>query len=495
MEKSSICQHSHTRSLRELLTVLFKHKWQMLTVLLAVVGTVMIVTFFRSPIYEGKSSVLVKIGREYLNNPGVGDNKAIMSLNQEELINSEIEILTQPDLIRKVIVQLRAEHLDPQLSAGPAAAPPSEEAIASFRRGLNVEGIKKSNVILVSFRHKDPRVAARGVNLLVQYYTEKHLQVFSDPKSAFLEQQLAMYEQKLSQSENTLQDFKRKNSVFSLDEQRTLLLKQRTDLDTSWKYAQDAVQELKRKIGTLSGQMHGVSSKSGLYTNSERDSIIVQAKSNLLALQLKERELLKKYTEKNPLVEEVRNDIRMVQGFMREQEADISSKVKTGNAVYQHVEIELMKAQSELSSQSARAAALGQQLAQVDQEIRALDLNEKETQRLKRERAVDEKNYQAYRDRTEAARISDNMNRLQLADISVIQKATVPSKPVKPKKALNLVLAVMLGGICALGLAFFSEYTSQSFSFPEDAAEKLGIPLLATITYTGENWRPCRDIS
>jgi len=40
-----------------------------------------------------------------------------------------------------------------------------------------VEGIKKSNVIQVSFQHEDPRDAAEAVNLLVDFLTEKHLQV------------------------------------------------------------------------------------------------------------------------------------------------------------------------------------------------------------------------------------------------------------------------------------------------------------------------------
>jgi uncharacterized protein involved in exopolysaccharide biosynthesis len=88
-----------------------------------------------------------------------------------------------------------------------------------------VEGIKKSNVIEVAFQHKDPQVAARAVNLLVDDYKAKHLQVFSDPQSSFLEKQLAEFETKLKESEGRMEDFKQKNRVFSQEEQRSLLLK------------------------------------------------------------------------------------------------------------------------------------------------------------------------------------------------------------------------------------------------------------------------------
>ena len=112
---------------------------------------------------------------------------------------------------------------------------PLQAAILAFEKNLTVEGVKKSNVIEVAFQHKDPQVAARAVNLLVDDYKEKHLQVFSDPQSSFLEQQLAEYEAKLKESESRMEAFKQKNRVFSLEEQRSLLLKQRMELDTSLK--------------------------------------------------------------------------------------------------------------------------------------------------------------------------------------------------------------------------------------------------------------------
>jgi hypothetical protein len=69
--------------------------------------------------------------------------------------------------------------------------PPLQAAVLAFGKNLTVEGVGKSNVIEVAFRHKDPRVAARAVNLLVDDYKEKHLQLASDPKSSLPGTQLA----------------------------------------------------------------------------------------------------------------------------------------------------------------------------------------------------------------------------------------------------------------------------------------------------------------
>jgi polysaccharide biosynthesis protein PslE len=482
-------QQNQAGSLRDFLTVLFKHKYTILIIFVAVVTIVTVGSFLLPPTYEAKSSLLIKFGREYIYRSEVGervsDSRPSIPLNQEEVINSEIQILTSRDLIEKVITTLKVENIYPDLvEAPPKTMTPLEAAILEFEDELSVEGVKKSNVILISFQHKDPRIAAQAVNLLVDFLKEKHLQVYSDPKSSFLEQQLSAYEQRLKESQNQLEVFKQKYRVFSLEEQRTLLLKQRTDLDTVFKIAQNQVGELQNKLSSLKNQMRTVSKDVPLYTETERYKITDDAKAQLLGLQLKEQELLHKYNEDTPLVINVRKEIKIVQNFIKEQEEDLKGKVRTGqNIVYQDIEREIIKTQAELSSQEAKSTTLGGQIARLDREIQTLDLRENELQNLKRELAANERNYKTYLEKVEEALISDDLNRLKMTNISVIQAASVPVKPIKPKKALNILLGIIIGALSGLGLAFFSEYTNQSLSTPESAEKRLGIPVLATFSY------------
>jgi uncharacterized protein involved in exopolysaccharide biosynthesis len=313
---------------------------------------------------------------------------------------------------------------------------------------------------------------------------EKHLQVYTDPKSSFLEQQLSQYDEKLRESQDKLEAFKQKYRVFSLDEQRTLLLRQRTELDTTLKHTENQVRELQRKVASLREQMRRVPEDTHLQTETDRYKIIDDAKANLLALQLEEQKLLEKYKEDNRLVVNIRKEIHIVQDFIREQEDDLKGKVRTGkNIVYQDIEKELIRGQADLSSLEAKRASLRTQIAQVDLEIQNLDLRENELENINRELAANENNYKTYLERVEEARISDDLNRLKMTNISVIQVALVPAKPVKPKKLLNIALGIILGAVSGLGLAFLSEYTGQGLSTPESAEKRLGIPVLATVPY------------
>ena len=476
-----------TGGLREFLTILFKHKSRIAAMGLLFVLIGLVLCFLLPPVYEARSTVLIKLGREYLNNPDMGNTRAMLSLQQEEVLNSEIQILNNRDLIEKVVTLLKVETLYPNLAKKTTSRiSPREASILQVEKDLTVSGLKKSNVIEVSFRHGDPRVAAKVVNLLVELFREKHLKVFSDPQSSFLEKQLQIFQEKLGESEQNMESFKQRNQVYSLDEQRTLLLKQRTELDSTLNTTDHRIDELKEKLRSLKSQKNTSGEKGKtMYTNTEKDRILVDAKAKLLSLQLTEQDLLKRYREDSRRVEDVRNEIQTVKKFLKEQEEYISGTMEKGGRIYQEVELEIIKTDADLKSQVAKAAGLRPQLAQMDREIRTLDLNERKFQKLKREMTSNEKYFRTYEDRVEEARISEDMNRSKMANISVIQFAAVPVQPVRPKKMLTMLLSLFFGTFSGLGLAFISEHLSQGLTTPDSVERRLGLPVLTTVSLKG----------
>ncbi len=475
-------------TLRDLLTILFKHKTKMIAVFFGIVVAVALVSFLLPPTYEAKSSLLVKFGREYLYHPEVGDKSPMVSLGQlsqdETLVNSEIEILTNRDLMEKVIGVVGVKKLYPDIAGRTYShgVTPKDVAIVRFGRKLTVEGVKKSNVINVGFQHKDPYLAAQVVNLLLDNFKEKHLQVYSGAKSSFLERQLAEYRQKLKASEDALQAFKQGQAVYSLDEQRNLMLRQRVELDTAYKETQNSIRGLQEKLRSLKAQGSAIMANGNAFAPSEQGKIITDAKSKLLDLQLREQELLARYKENNRLVTDVRKEIGMAKDFLKTQEKDVTSKTMSGNLVYQEAEKERIKAEADLRAQQAKLASVGPQIIRVDGALKDLDRQEKGFQALKRETAINEANYQVYVQRYEEARISDDMNRRKMANISIIQAAAVPTEPVKPKKALNIAVSILLGALSALGAAFLSERFGHTFGTVQDVERRLGLPVLTSVT-------------
>jgi uncharacterized protein involved in exopolysaccharide biosynthesis len=454
-------------NVREFLITIFKHRYRILAIFLFIVISVTVISFAMSPVYEARSSLMVKFGREYVYNPAIGDTRvstSFQSFPKEEAIRSEMQILTSDDLIKKVIESLGLEHIYPDLlKKDSAKIAPLEAAIIRFSKFFSVENIKKSNVIEISFQHEDPEIAAGAVNRLVELFKEKHLQVLSSPKSSFLEKQLVIYREKLKASEDNLENFKQKYKIFSIDEQISLLLKQRMDLDTSLKTAQNRIHELEQALTYPSTDVPIVFKNAPYYTETERYKVIDDAKARLLSLQLKEQELLGKYKEGSRMIVNVRKEIDLVRTFLVEQEENL--------------------AKAEMNALQAKSSTINDQMKQLDGEIEKLNFRVKQYQNLQRELDTHERNYTAYVNKLEEARISEDMDRQKMANIGVIQEAIRPPEPVKPNRVLNIALGILLGTIAAVGYAFFSEYNSQCFTTPESIERRLDIPVLATIPY------------
>src|SRR5512143_742648 len=96
-------QVSPGSSLRNLLHILFKHQVKILTLFIATIVTVTVGSFLITPVYMATASLLVKVGREYITNPEVGDARNALPtvVNPEGMINSEIQILNNRELIEK----------------------------------------------------------------------------------------------------------------------------------------------------------------------------------------------------------------------------------------------------------------------------------------------------------------------------------------------------------------------------------------------------------
>lgn len=474
------------QSMRDILTVLFKHKRKIIVTFLSIVIAITVGTFLIAPTYEAKSSLLVKSGREYFYTPEVGDGRPTpLSAGQEELLNSEVQILMNDDIIGKVVSTIGLSNIYPNLSAFSGVSK-TDAAINRFRKSLIVEPVRKSNVIQVSFQHSNPEICAKAVNTLVDLFREKHLQIYADPKSSFLSEQLVNYGQRLKDAEGKLEAFKQAHGIYSLDEQRGILLRQRMEAENAKKDTENRMGELSRKIVSLSSQMASIEKNVPFTSEDQRFRVVDDANAHLLTLRMREQELLEKYKEDNRLVVNVRKEIAIIEDFLKAQKENQTPKVVKGkNPVYEEMEKEAFKAKGELASLESKGGSLSVQVAGIERELKELDARTDELLGLKREKELNEKNFQTYRERAENARIADTMNREKMANVSVIQPATIPTEPIKPRPGYNFIIALILGSVSGLGLAFFSEYTGQHLSTPEAAERKLELPVLGSIREKG----------
>ena len=490
-------------ALRDVLNVVFKRKTQILVFFAAVVTTVVIGTLLAKPKYEATAQILVKMGRESIFIPVTGESRPVINFDREERINSEIEILRSRALAEKMLAQIGPTALYPDLEDdGPGflgqlfggddtdasidekQALRFETAIEIFQKALEVEGIKKSNVVQISFKHENPQMAALVVNRLADTYLAHHVSVHKAPKSVkFFQDQSQLLMAKMERSEEELKALKKQYNVTSLEEERTLLLQQSSALRAELNTTLSEKVEAEKRIGQLRLQLASTPKTVSQGEVSDQNPYLLNTlEARLVELQLEEKKLLARYTDQSRPVTNVREEIYIVSQKLAEQEGKRYASKSTGlNATYQNLQQTLLQNEAELNAIKAKAETQQVHLAVYQSQLDKLNQIEVELNQLQQEVDVNRENYRLYLTKFEESRIADAMDSEKITNVSIIEPARAPRKPVSPKKMLNLILAIFLGAFGGLGLAFFLEYMDDKIEKVEDVEEALGMPVLASL--------------
>ena len=70
------------------------------------------------------------------------------------------------------------------------------------------------------------------------------------------------------------------------------------------------------------------------------------------------------------------------------------------------------------------------------------------------------------------------------SEVAVLDRATPPMEPSKPKIFLNLLVSIFLGTMLAVGSALLAEMRDRRIHEPEDLLLGLGLPVLGVLAAT-----------
>jgi len=495
-------------SLRDALVITFKYRTRALSVLAGCMVLAIAACIFMTPMYAATSSVLIKLGRELVYRPDVGASSNVSTppvIDKDEVLASNIAIMTSRDIMERVITTVGIEQLYPDLvdppewelaihhvlqtvrdSVGLTSKPEAliERALRKFSKRLTIEPVKKTNVIEVTFEHPDPQLAARVANLVVEYFKQKTLAVYSDSNLGFMDRQVAEDRASMLDAEGKLAAYRQENGIYQLNDQIDLLLRQRVEIDTGLKGVVSRVQELQGMVTSLKAQRKAVPANIPLYSENERYKVLDDTESQLLTLRLREKELASKFNDSYPVLVDVRDQIRIAEGFLKNAKAEAVAKTRVGtNEVAKELELETLRRETELTSLIARRDVTQEQITRIDEKI--YDLSGRERAMLPLQRAVDARadTLKQSLAKADEARTLDGLNREKSESFSVFQVAVPPdpSKPARPAPLLYIPVAFVLGLIGAAFTAFMSYFLLDGFLTPDQAAARLGVPVLGII--------------
>ncbi|WP_163583203.1 YveK family protein [Gracilibacillus saliphilus] len=77
---------------------------------------------------------------------------------------------------------------------------------------------------------------------------------------------------------------------------------------------------------------------------------------------------------------------------------------------------------------------------------------------------------------------------MNVNNVNILSEAVVPAnpKPVNPKPMLNIAIAMVLGAMVGVGLAFLLEYLDNTIKTEQDVEDKLELPILGVVSHIDE---------
>jgi uncharacterized protein involved in exopolysaccharide biosynthesis len=488
-------------TLRDCVTIMFRHQRLIAISFLGILMGSTFVALLQPDRYQAGMKILVK--RERADPVVTTDASTVPQVSvgvTEEEVNSEVELLKSRDLLENVVRTCGLQDLISSPSTkvvasihngGEASEPdkPVANAVRRLQKQLDVDVVKKTNLIAVNYESSDPKLAAHVLSTLANLYLEKHLAVHRPPGAFdFFQHETEAYRKELADAESRLVDFGHNTKTVSPQLEKEATLQKLGEFDATLKQTGAAVVETQQRIRVLQEQSASIPSRMVTQIrNSDDAALLSQLRSNLLALELKRTELLAKFAPDYRPVQEVDTQIAQTRDALTTAEkSQLHDETTDRDPAHEVIREELAKATADLASLQTRAAATAAIVQSYEQNYQSLEPKEVVHDDLIRTVKATEENYLLYLRKAEEARISDALDRKRIINVAIAEAATVPSLPANRRSATVLV-GLLLATMVSVGLAFGSEYLDSTVRTPHEVKLFLSVPLLATVPKSKTN--------
>jgi uncharacterized protein involved in exopolysaccharide biosynthesis len=438
---------------RMILTGLFKDKHRILLSMAAVFALAAAMAMAVTPTFTSTATLMVLLSADYSLRPPIGSEATgTVTLERDAFLKDEVEILTSPSLEKATLKKIGLDRVYPAYSKppgwpkrltlwiadrmrtattalgydspAPRAIDSLELAAVEFAKDLTATPDKAANIIMVSFRHRDPTMAAEVVNALIKSYLAKRSELFSDIRAETVAEQADILRQKLDKASRDYANFKARNDIFDYNMQREILLRQQGETFLDLQQADRASEEAAQRSAEVQNELDKMPQDVVQYHNNT--SVVRRARDTIL----------------------------------------------------EALELDHTRAQEDLHAKKARHDTDITQLAQIRDSIKRLEQNEFELERLDRQRNLIEQNYRTLTKELGDRNFQQNVN--SNTNVRVIQEAEIPIESGRLRMVI-LVAGVMLSLFGGIVVAICSQVFRRGYISAEKLEASLGLPVLASV--------------
>lgn len=437
-------------------------------------------TLLMTPIYTAQATL--QIDREtarILDSEDVAPRENMMQ--GEEFFQTQYGLLRSRSLAERVIQSLGLASSDAALEAmgvevpeggGSAAAQASrrnEAVLRTLQDNLSVSPVRGSRLVAVGYDNPNPVVAARIANGFAENFIQSNLDRKFESSSyarAFLEERIAQTKDRLESAERQLVAYAANQQIINVGEPSEGAQSgggATESLTSNNLVALNGALARTRAERVAAEERWRSANSSDLMTLPEvlQNPTIQRLTEQRALLNAEYQQKLSLYQPDYPEMLRLKAQLDEADGQIRAIADNIRSSIRSQ---YQIVVNQERSLQAQVNGLTGDVLDLRDRSIQYNILQRELDTT----------RTLYEALLQRYKEVGVTGGVTAN-------NISIVDMATPPGKPSKPKILVNMALAALLGlGLGALA-ALVLEALDETLASPDDVEKKLGIPVLGVI--------------
>lgn len=437
------------------------------------------VIFFTTPtVYRSEARLLLRYVADstILDSAAAGERIVSPDRSGENIINSEMEVLTSRDLVEQVVTELGEDKFVGRNEPHPNRMYVVERALAN----LHVVVPTRSSVFRLYFDGATPTTAQDFLKRLVDLYLQKHIAVHRSVGAYdFLSQQTDQLRTKLAETEDELRKIKKEAGVVSVNEARSSLAGRMDELNKALDSAEEQLAASQAKMNVMS-PLFAQEPKQVVAKPIVADTPAANELYDRLArLQDRELALLSTYREDSSILQDVRTQIEDIRALLKGQNKPLP--IAGEPLLSTNLQSVLRGEEVNLASIQARVETLKRQIEDTKNEGRRLDEFEGRLVQLERNREIQESNYKFFSQSLEQARIDDALDAGKISNISIVQPASLPLFRLHPNLRRHMALAILLGVLCGLGMGILTdEFIDHTLKTALEVERELRIPVIVS---------------
>jgi succinoglycan biosynthesis transport protein ExoP len=417
----------------EFLHILRKRKRIIVGVTLLAVAVVGIYSVLATKTYQASGRITVN--RENADALGFKDVATVNTDDPDYIValDTQVDTLLSDTLALATIQKL---NLGSNTGFGPPAG--ESELLERFRKHLEVARLPRSRIIVIRFTARDPHLAAEVVNTLTSLYLEQNFKakfLSNSQTSQWLSQELADLKKQFESSQQALADYQKQNNILAPDEKQNIVTTKLDQINKDLTTAEgDRIQKEVHYRLALSGNPE-------LIASAEISGLMQKLRAQESDLKTQYAQATTTLGPAHPRVQELDNQLKEIQSTIQAESRKLAGRYT-----------------SEYRAATWRERMLRKALAQQKEEANLL--NEKAIQYniLKRDVESNRQLYEGLLQKFKEAAVSAG---LRSNNIRVLDAARVPSRPFKPNLPRNLAVALLMGLMGAIGLAYILEMADK----------------------------------